>query len=411
VAHAAKRTGEALVVPSELGDAFAHLDNVLGSGVNLWQPQPFTCDDLPWGTSQASLKEALLELSDVQTEQLHDDPELRVQWMEQHAPELCAALSAYTPSIISGDINLSLKPRDDKGMPDRKWRQITSFASALPQYDLPLVDWCAGKGHLSRVVQRSQQQTVHCMEWDASLVAIGRALAAKQQQDIQYHQHDVMNPLPSSCASAGMVHIGLHACGQLHHQLLLQATSVAASAISLSPCCYHKTDDDFYQPLSAAAKQSDLVLDRSLLHLAVQETVTARHGERVLRKQERQWRLGFDALQREVRGVDQYLTVPSCKRSILRQGFSDFCQWAASRRQISLPANIDYDRYLQRGRRRHQQVVRLELLRQLFSRPLELWLVLDCALYLEEQGYQVTVHQFCDRKTSPRNLLIRGEKL
>ncbi|GAM69239.1 SAM-dependent methyltransferases [Vibrio sp. JCM 19236] len=41
---------------------------------------------------------------------------------------------------------------------------------------------------------------------------------------------------------------------------------------------------------------------------------------------------------------------------------------------------------------------RLGLVQQLFQRPLELWLVLDKALYLQEQGYQVELSQFCDKK-------------
>ncbi len=40
----------------------------------------------------------------------------------------------------------------------------------------------------------------------------------------------------------------------------------------------------------------------------------------------------------------------------------------------------------------------MELVRHLFRRPLELWLVLDRALFLQEQGYRVEVGSFA---TSP----------
>ncbi|MNG29795.1 hypothetical protein D3C84_1152830 [compost metagenome] len=52
----------------------------------------------------------------------------------------------------------------------------------------------------------------------------------------------------------------------------------------------------------------------------------------------------------------------------------------------------------------------LELLRNLFRRPLELWLVLDRALFLEEQGYRVRPGLFCDYPLTPRNLLILAER-
>ncbi len=52
----------------------------------------------------------------------------------------------------------------------------------------------------------------------------------------------------------------------------------------------------------------------------------------------------------------------------------------------------------------------LELVRGLFRRPLELWLLLDRALFLEEQGYQVRLGTFCAHELTPRNLLLLAER-
>ncbi|MNO08218.1 hypothetical protein D3C81_2307610 [compost metagenome] len=52
----------------------------------------------------------------------------------------------------------------------------------------------------------------------------------------------------------------------------------------------------------------------------------------------------------------------------------------------------------------------LERVRNLFRRPLELWLVLDRALFLEEQGYAVRLGLFCDYPLTPRNILILAER-
>ncbi|MCB1689609.1 MAG: methyltransferase [Halioglobus sp.] len=393
-----------------LGSAFQLLDKTLGDNQDLWLSQPFTCSDLPWSRTHGHLKDALIALNDKELVQLHNCPQQRLRWFQQREPELCAALYAFEPESTEPVRPLEVSSFDSLHIPGRKWQQVLAFAGALPHRELPHVDWCAGKGHLSRIVQRNQRQPVHCMEWDASLVAVGEALAKQQGRDIHYHHHNVLQPLPAACTDAAQVHIGLHACGELHQQLLQQVVSCGAAAVALSPCCYHKTSADQYLPLSGAARKSRLRLNRPALHLAVQEAVTARRGERLLREQERLWRLGFDALQRELRGSDEYLSVPSCKRELLRQGFPAFCQWAARAKQITLPEGIAYDHYLQLGGVRHRDIVRLELLRQLFTRPLELWLVLDCALYLEEHGYRVTVTQFCERGVSPRNLLIQGDR-
>lgn len=398
-------------MPGELAAAFLQLDRVLTDSQDLWRAQPFVCGDLPWSGSHPELKAALLALDDARVRQLHHDPQPRLQFFAQFEPELCARLSAFQPQASDIASPLKLRSFDEMHVPGRKWQQITAFAGALLHYELPLVDWCAGKGHLSRIVQRNQQQAVHCLEWNAALVEEGTALASKQNLDIRYYHHDVMQALPAPCTDSASVHLGLHACGSLHHRLLQHVAGTSATAVTLSPCCYHKISGPRYQPLSLLARQSQLVLDRPTLHLAVQDVATGRRAERVLREQERLWRLAFDALQRDVRGSNEYMNVPSCRRELLRQDFASFCRWAAGCRQVELPASIDYDHYLQLGAAKHAEVVRLDLLRQLFSRPMELWLVLDCARYLEEHGYRVRVSQFCERAVSPRNLLIQGDRL
>lgn len=397
-------------MPSELNSAFQQLDRVLAASRDLWSCQPFTLNDLPWSHTHRHLPDALLALGDEDLLRLHCSQQQRQHWFQHLEPELCAALYAFEPAVAAGGRPLELESFDSLHMPGRKWQQIVAFAGALPQRDLPHVDWCAGKGHLSRVVQRNQRQRVHCLEWDAALVASGRVLAAQQRRDIHFHQHDVTQPLPADCADPARVHIGLHACGELHHHLLRHVASTRAQAVALSPCCYHKVTAEHYLPLSRAARDSQLRLNRAALHLALKGTVCARLAERQLRERERWWRLAFDALQRDLSGCDDYLPVPSCKRELLRQDFPGFCQWAADARRLSLPSGIDYGHYLQRGRERQRAITRLELLRQLFSRPLELWLVLDCALYLQEHGYRVEVTQFCDSGVSPRNLLLQGTR-
>ncbi|MBW7436181.1 hypothetical protein, partial [Escherichia coli] len=53
---------------------------------------------------------------------------------------------------------------------------------------------------------------------------------------------------------------------------------------------------------------------------------------------------------------------------------------------------------------------KLSLVQQGFRRLLEMWLVCDKALFLEEQGYQVSVNEFCPREVTPRNLLIHAKQ-
>ncbi len=62
------------------------------------------------------------------------------------------------------------------------------------------------------------------------------------------------------------------------------------------------------------------------------------------------------------------------------------------------------------GWRRLAEVRNLELVRGLFRRPLEVWLVLDRALFLRENGYKVEVGTFCESTLTPRNLMVLAER-
>ncbi|MGL5401580.1 MAG: hypothetical protein ACRDA1_14685, partial [Plesiomonas shigelloides] len=92
------------------------------------------------------------------------------------------------------------------------------------------------------------------------------------------------------------------------------------------------------------------------------------------------------------------------------EGFSAFCHWAADKRGVTLPQQVDWSHWEAIGEQRYLCVSRTELVRHLFRRPLEIWLVLDRALYLQEHGYQVQLGTFCERHLTPRNVMIHARR-
>jgi len=63
----------------------------------------------------------------------------------------------------------------------RKWEQITAFVQHLPDAGLPVLEWCAGKGHLGRLIARARGVDVLSLEWQAILCEEGQAFADKWQ--------------------------------------------------------------------------------------------------------------------------------------------------------------------------------------------------------------------------------------
>ena len=122
------------------------------------------------------------------------------------------------------------------------------------------------------------------------------------------------------------------------------------------------------------------------------------------------WRLAFDLLQRQLRGSDQYLSTPSLSGDWFAKPFATFCCDLAALRDVPPPGEQDWPALEARGWQRLAEVRNLELLRNLFRRPLELWLLLDRALYLQEQGFSVQLGSFCAYRLTPRNLLLLAER-
>ena len=79
-------------------------------------------------------------------------------------------------------------------------------------------------------------------------------------------------------------------------------------------------------------------------------------------------------------------------------------------KEITLGSDIDFESYFAQGETLFWEMEKLSLVQQVFRRPLEIWLALDRAIYLQEQGYEASIEEFCERSVTPRNLLIHGVK-
>jgi hypothetical protein len=204
--------------------------------------------------------------------------------------------------------------------------------------------------------------------------------------------------------------VALHACGDLHVRLMHLASDARCQQLAIAPCCYNRIASEHYVPISRQGQASSLMLSVDDLGLPLSETVTA--GARVRRQRDTSMarRLGFDLLQRQLRGVDDYLPTPSLPSAWLDKPFADYCRGLAELKRLPSPAHQDWVALEAAGWARLAEVRNLELLRNLFRRPLELWLILDRALYLTEHHYEVRIGTFCDSQVTPRNLLILAER-
>lgn len=397
-------TGEALLA------RFTALDAFLIEHQALWKPRPFTHLQLPWETSYPSLSSWLRGRSLEEAESSHNQPYLL------EAPEPFASLAALSLELSSvaelpGHALEAAGHRLNVDVPGRKWQQIEAFASRLSftASARHWLDWCSGKGHLGRrLLQTGQQLT--CLEFDPSLVLSGQTLSQRHQMQALHIEQDVLAVGAASFLKAEHTPVALHACGDLHVRLIRLASAAGCTQLAIAPCCYNRISLSTYEALSSAGRRSDLQLSLEDLALPMSETVTA--GARVRRQRDTSMarRLGFDLLQRQLRGIDEYLPTPSLPSAWLDKSFADYCHHLAALKELSTVGVVDWAALEAAGWQRLAEVRNLELVRGLFRRPLELWLVLDRALFLSAQGYAVRLGTFCETSLTPRNFLLLAER-
>lgn len=387
---------------------FNQLTDLLQKTQEYWRHIAFHQQQLPWMQNQSALVERLFRLPLNQIEHLASNPIELVAFFKQDIPAARELESLSSLGILEQKALPEVSAHFHTGMPGRKWQQLQGFAGCLPITELPLLEWCAGKSHLGFYLQQLQNLSVTALEWDNTLVQQANWRAKKDNISLMSHTVDVLSPQVEGYLSSQQQVVALHACGELHERLLSLAVDKEVQQIHLAPCCYHKRQQTHYQALSLLGQGVNLSLSKAELHTAVMETVTAGATIQRQRKQLQIMRLGFDVLQRNLLGQDQFLALPSLPMSWAKASFEDFCQHCAQIKKLPLPTSINWQHYLVQGQQRFHQVSALDLVRFLFRRPLEVWLALDRALLLQENGYQVQMGTFCPSHITPRNIMLQG---
>ncbi len=400
--------------------AFSVVNKVLINTKSLWQIVAFEHSKIPWADEYPNLNKFITNLSNEEIDQLDADHD---------------ALVKCLMAVINQDINFSgieeniLNPRRyiksietvnkipnelkhfSAGIKGRKWQQIQQFSQVLlhNENNIPYLEWCSGKGHLGRLVSKLSDKGVTSIEWQKSLCDHGEKLSSKHNIKQTFINGDAFKDgrqllKPEQHAFA------LHACGDLHVELINQGVIKNTVNLTIAPCCYHLIRSKQFKPMSHAAMESNLKLSTFDLRLPLQHSIIANEKQNTLRNKEVHWRLSFDELQKEMLFSNKYLPLPTLKQSQLSEGFEQFCRWAIKTKNIDIVGEINYQKFLNQGKERQKVAKQIDLVRHLFRYTLEMWLAYDKAVFLKDNNYQVEIMTFCEMSITPRNLLINAKK-
>ncbi len=393
-------------------EIFEELSSILRKYRDIWAVQPFKYLRSPWADSRPELERAISQLTLDDVFMLDQSPRALAEFLERFIPESGRILQLVELFEWKGPERLarisSLQGGIFSRIRESKVPQIIGFGELLAGVGAGSLgmEWCSGKGHLARYLSLKFGVRVRCVEREEQLCESGRSLAEEFGLPLEFYPRDVLiDPVEELFGDLDWA-VALHACGPLHRKFIELSSRFSLGFFALAPCCYFADAFDNYEPFSSLGRGASLPLNRDNLRLATQENIRKKRGRDRSRLLVNQWRLGFDILQRELRGVDQYLRIPSLPRRYVKLGFAGYCEKLAELVGIRLPPGLDFEKYRRLGERRYLEFAPRELPRLLFRRALEIWLILDRALFLLEQGFSVKVLPFTPREATPRNLAI-----
>lgn len=389
---------------------FDELSALLRETHSVWSSRAFAPPPPSWqetwpeliGWAQRRARRcALSELSRPATGEELPAPARR--WAER-AHELCRL-----PRLSAREIGREVTERERRYVPGAKWAQVAAFMARIPEglAGHSWVEWCAGKGHLARCFSLSRDVTVRRLELNATLLRDGDGLARRVGAVVPGVVADVLSHSVGESLDPRDQVLALHACGDLHRTLVRLLIDGKVSAIALSPCCYHRSTQQTYRPLSSVARLQGTTLTREMLAFAVRQVMPhrQRHMERLQR--EHAWRLAFDRWRSDADAAGTFLPQASIPDAWLSGSFPQFAEALARRMALTAqPATCDWEELEAHGWAALKRVRAVGQIRAIFQRPLELWLVLDTALALDELGIPLRLGTFCDAAITPRNLLL-----
>lgn len=205
--------------------------------------------------------------------------------------------------------------------------------------------------------------------------------------------------------------VGLHTCGRLALDIIRVSSSKKVPALVNFGCCYHTLDKDTdLQNISKFAQGLDhLHMNKFALTLSCRAHRKMDEKDYDLKLKVKLYRYAIHILLHDHYEIKKLVTLGNSSPKLYDESFGFYALEQFKRinlepRHTEEELNAFFahpelkvliDRMLAAG-----------LIRNALGRAMELYLQLDRAIYLEEQGYKVEVQEFFEEELSPRNIGI-----
>lgn len=275
-----------------------------------------------------------------------------------------------------------------------------------------IIDIGGGIGHTSLSAVYNTQKKSLCVDQDPELLKKG-VLKLKKTDSINFEQvkftHKKISRDSPFKTNTSNLTIGLHSCGDLSVEIINSILGTKNELI-LFGCCYHKIEKGLYQ--SQASSENKLSLSTNALHLASRSAKKIGKLEIEKRKIFKRHRYSLhyfmhDNFQSVFKGIgnsgakDYQKPFGLYAKSIKTYTELDKIKESELETFYELPKTIKI----------FKDNFNADIIRLLLGRLIELYIILDRALYLQEHGHDVLLTELFDRSLSPRNIMLECSTL
>ena len=293
-------------------------------------------------------------------------------------------------------------------MSQKKIHEVATIRGFLKDKKmLNLIDVGSGAGHLSSILVHDRPIKSFCVDMNHEFQQQGLKKLKRWNPElldkIEFVNFELQSEqlLPFDYDSANTLVLGLHSCGPLSTYLIENQAKTPQQHLLNFGCCYHKLTNEYN--LSQLAQKSPLTFTNHALTMAAKCHRVFGLNEFNERARVKKFRYAFHFYSHEMLNKP-FATLGNAKSSDYLGKFSDYVQKYYSN---ELDA-IELDRFFSDDKTQSNIQIALNagVIRSVLGRLIELYLLLDRAIFLQESGLKVELVEMFKRELSPRNIAI-----
>lgn len=278
-----------------------------------------------------------------------------------------------------------------------------------------ILDIGGGAGYLSCALLEEGALTSICLDMNEQVQASGAKFCSnflgENSDKISFENARFSRSIKiKALEPEKAIALSLHGCGALSSNVIEFGADQKLKGLVNFGCCYHKLDGAYN--LSELSHSCGMEFSTNAFHLASRCAKIVCSNEIASRKKFKRYRYTLHYFLNDRYGLE-FKPLGNAKKSDYEGAFSDYFKKFAPQYIVDEVSEKEIEAFFSdpKTTQKFNEHFAADLIRLLLGRLIELYIVLDRAIYLQEQGRDAHVLEVFDRELSPRNIMLKSDRL